>query len=108
MRKSLRALLIVTMLSLMLMFMLMLFTSCGMGWQNFKKDFKSDIGGGLSRSITVSNMLTSDVVWEYEGVAYIDDSSTSGDVTIVYYDKFGSIKKADFIGAIYGIQSFEK
>ena len=104
MRNTLRALLIVTMLSLILM----LFTSCGMGWQNFKKDFKSDIGGGLSRLITVSNMLTSEVVWEYEGVAYIDDSSTSGDVTIVYYDKFGSIKKADFIGAIYGVQSFEK
>ena len=83
-------------------------TSCGMGWENFKKDYKSNFGGGLERVITVKNMYTGELVWEYEGVAYIDGESSSGDVTIVYYDNHGKIKKADFIGALYGVQSFEK
>ncbi len=55
MRKNLIVLvLIVVMVSL---------TSCGMGWENFKKDVKSDLGGGLERTITVRNMFTNDVIW---------------------------------------------
>jgi hypothetical protein len=34
-----------------------------MGWENFKKDVKSDLGGGLERTITVRNMFTNDVIW---------------------------------------------
>lgn len=84
------------------------FTSCGMGWENFKKDFKSDIGGGLKRSIVVSNMLTGEIVWEYEGIAYIDDKSTAGDITIMYRNEFGEAKKADFIGNLFGVYTLEK
>lgn len=87
--------------------MVILLTSCGMGWQNFKKDFKSDLGGGLDRTIVVSNMLTGEVIWEHSGVSYINDKSTSGDITVVYRDRNGASRKADFIGIFYGIHTFE-
>lgn len=95
-------------LIVLVLLVVMALTSCGMGWENFKKDFKSNVGGGLERVITVTNMYTGELVWEYEGVAYIDGQSSSGDVTVVYYSNGGAIKKADFLGALYGVQSFEK
>lgn len=87
---------------------MMLLTSCGMGWENFKKDMKSDLGGGLKREIVVSNMLTGEVVWEYSGVSYISDESAAGDVTVVFYGKDNKIKKADFIGTFYGVHTIEE
>ncbi len=95
-------------LVVLVLLMVMTLASCGMGWENVKKDFKSNVGGGLERVITVTNMFTGEVIWEYEGVAYIDGESSSGDVTVVYYGQGGTIKKADFLGALYGVQSFEK
>ena len=85
-----------------------LFTSCGMGWENWKKNVKSDLGGGLEREIVVSNMLTGETVWEYTGVAYIEGGSTAGDVTIVFYDDNNKTKKADFLGTFYGVHSIEE
>ena len=72
-------------LVVLVLLMVMTLASCGMGWENFKKDFKSNVGGGLERVITVTNMFTGEVIWEYEGVAYIRWQSSSGDVTVVYY-----------------------
>jgi len=93
---------------LVLIVVMVSLTSCGMGWENFKKDVKSDLGGGLERTIIVRNMFTNEVIWEYDGLAYIDEESTSGDVTVVYRSPSGAIKKADFLGSFYGVQSFEK
>jgi hypothetical protein len=86
----------------------LLFTSCGMGWENWKKNVKSDFGGGLEREIVVSNMLTGETVWEYNGVAYIEGESTAGNITIVFYDKNNKTKKADFLGTFYGVHSIEE
>ena len=83
------------------------FISCGASWEQTKKSWKSDLGGGLVRKIVVSNQITGEVVWEHEGKSYISDGSTAGDVTIVFYDEFGNSKKADFIGNFYGVSSVE-
>lgn len=87
--------------------LMMLLSSCGMSWQNWKKDFKSDLGGGLERTITVTNMLTGEEVWAHEGISYIKDDSGAGDVTIMYYNG-RDVKKADFLGTFYGVSSIEK
>ena len=81
--------------------------SCGASWEQTKKDFVSDLGGGLERKITVTNLFNGEVVWSYEGKSYIDDCSTVGDVTIIYYDSRGNSKKADFLGQFYGVESIE-
>lgn len=86
---------------------MLLLSSCGMGWQNLKKDIKADIGGGLDRDIKVTNLFSGEEVWKYSGISYIKDSSSAGDVTIIYYDQ-GKTKKADFIGLLYGVSSIEK
>lgn len=101
--KRKKSLIVVLMLAALLML-----SSCGMAWQEWKKDFKSDVGGGLPRDITVVNMYTDEVIWEYSGVAYIDSESTSGDITVIYRDQNGVVKKADFIGLFYGMHMFEK
>ena len=88
---------------------LLMLSSCGMGWQSMKKDFKSDLGGGLERTITVTNMVTGEEVWSHEGVSYIKDSSTAGDVTVMFYDGTSRApKKADFLGTLYGVSAIEK
>ena len=86
---------------------LAMLTSCGASWEQTKKSWKSDLGGGLVRRIVVTNQITGEVVWEHEGKSYISDGSTAGDVTIVFYDEYGNSKKADFIGNFYGVSSVE-
>jgi len=86
----------------------MTFTSCGMGWQNFTKDVGSDLGGGLVRTIVVENLYTGEVKWTYSGKAYIKDGSSPGDVTIIYRNSDGDLKKYDVIGQWYGVTSNEK
>lgn len=86
---------------------LLLLVSCGASWQQTVKDIKSDYSGGLARTIVVTNMITGEVVWSYTGKAYISDSSSVGDITIVYYDSYGESKKADFIGEFFGVKSLE-
>ena len=81
--------------------------SCGASWEQTKKSWKSDLGGGLVRRIVVTNQITDEVVWEHEGKSYISEESTAGDVTIVFYDEYGNSKKADFIGNFYGVSSVE-
>lgn len=90
-----------------ILIVVLLLTSCGAGWEQTKKSWKSDLGGGLYRKIEVTNQLTGEVVWTYEGKSYIDDASKSGDITVIYYDRTGSSKKADFIGQFYGVRSVE-
>ena len=93
---------------IVLLLVVLLFTSCGMGWEQAKKDLKSDFGGGIDRQITVMNLYTGEVVWEFSGIAYIDDNSSTGDFSVIFKDVNGKTKKADFIGLFYGIQSMEK
>lgn len=61
----------------------------------------------MERTIIVTNMLTDETVWTYTGKAYISDSSSVGDITIVYYDLNNESKKADFIGKFFGVRSIE-
>ena len=93
---------------IVLLLVVLLFTSCGMGWEQAKKDLKSDLGGGIDREIAVMNLYTGEVVWEFSGIAYISDASETGDFSVIFRDENGSTKKADFIGLFYGIQSLEK
>lgn len=92
---------------LIILIIVLLLTSCGASWEQTKKTLKSDYGGGLYRKVTVTNQLTGETVWEYEGKSYIDDSSKAGDITVIYYDKTGESKKADFIGQFYGVRTIE-
>jgi PBP1b-binding outer membrane lipoprotein LpoB len=92
---------------LIILIIVLLLTSCGASWEQTKKTLKSDYGGGLYRKVTVTNQLTGEIVWEYEGKSYIDDSSKAGDITVIYYDKTGESKKADFIGQFYGVRTIE-
>lgn len=92
---------------IIILIVLITFTSCGANWERMKKDWKADVGGGLARKVVVTNMLDNSVVWEYEGKCYIAESSDVGDITIVYYNEFGESKKADFIGRFYGVSSIE-
>lgn len=87
---------------------LMVFTlaSCS-SWEKFKKNWSSNMDGGLIRNTKVINLLTGETVWEYDGRSYIDGKSEAGDVTIIFYDEYGNTKKADFIGQLYGVQSVE-
>lgn len=92
---------------IMVLIVIITLTSCGASWEQMKKNWKADIGGGLVRKVVVINMLDNSVIWEYEGKCYIADGSVVGDITIVYYNEFGESKKADFIGRFYGVSSVE-
>lgn len=87
-------------------FMVFALTSCS-SWEKFKKNWSSNMDGGLVRDIKVTNLLTGEAVWEYSGKSYIDGKSEVGDVTIIFYDEYGNTKKTDFIGQFYGVQSVE-
>lgn len=69
--------------------------SCGNSWEMSKKNYESNYGK-LSREITITNSFTGEVIWHFNGVTYISNSS-EGDISILFYvdDK---PKKADFIG----------
>jgi hypothetical protein len=84
-----------------------LLSSCGMGWNQTVKNFKSDLGGGLEREIIVENTRTGQELWRYSGKAYIDDESFPGNITIVYWIG-NETKKYDAIGRDYGVRSVEK
>ena len=92
---------------LLILIIVLLLTSCGAGWEQTKKSWKSDVGGGLYRKVTVTNQLTGETVWEYEGKSYISDNSEAGDITVIFYDERGESKKADFIGQFYGVRTIE-
>lgn len=86
--------------------MIVALSSCS-SWEKFKKNWSSNMDGGLVRDTKVVNLLTGETVWEYDGKSYIDGKSEAGDVTIIFYDEYGNTKKADFIGQLYGVQSVE-
>lgn len=81
-------------------------TSCS-SWEKFKKNWSSNMDGGLVRDVEVINLLTGETIWKYSGKSYIDGKSEAGDVTIIFYDEYGNTKKVDFIGQFYGVQSVE-
>lgn len=79
----------------MIVSFLLLAVSCGNSWEVTKKKWKSDYGN-LERKITVYN-INGDVVWDYSGSCYITESSSNGNLTVIYYvDNIA--KKADFFG----------
>lgn len=68
---------------------------CGNRWEMTKKNYESDYGK-LSREITITNSFTGEVIWHFDGVTFITNSS-EGDISILFYVD-GQPKKADFIG----------
>lgn len=87
---------------LVLVLVLLLFTSCT-ELQVMKKDLASSTKG-LERVITVKDFEGNEI-WRYEGRSYIDDRSSFGDVTIVYYEG-KTPRKIDFIG-FYSVMAKE-
>lgn len=77
------------------MIVFLLTVSCGNHWEVTKKEWKSDYGN-LERRITVYN-INGDVVWDYSGSCYITESSSNGNLTVIYYVD-NAAKKADFFG----------
>lgn len=84
-----------------------LFSSCGMKWEQTVKNVQSNFAGGLDRTIEVKNSLTGQIEWFFTGKAYIDDNSVAGNVTIIYKDDNGNTKKFDAIGDFLQVTSIE-
>ena len=75
-------------------------------FKKFSKDVESD-WGDLNRNVVVTSAFTGDTLFRYSGKCYISQSSTVGDVTLIYYDG-GEAKKADFIGNWFNFVAIEK
>ena len=84
-----------------------LLMSCNvMGAKQWSKEIVSG-ASGLDRHIEVRNSFTDRLVFEYDGVSYISDTSTPGDVTIIV-EVNGKTKKVDFIGQSVYVTAIEK
>lgn len=81
----------------------LLLNSCS-GVDRWAKDVKSDISRGLYRHIEVAD-LKGNIVWEFEGEAYISKDSSPGNLSVMIYEG-DEIKKVDFIG-LYSLKSVE-
>jgi hypothetical protein len=86
------------------LFLMCSLSGCRAQFDKMALDRKSDFGK-LEREITVRNLRDNTVIWKFKGSAYIEDSSTVGNVTIVYYDEHGKPQKLDVIGDSYGVES---
>lgn len=84
-----------------------LLASCGNSWEMTKKNFQSDYGE-LAREITVYDSLTGETLWEYSGVGYIAEGSANGNLSIMFHDDAGVIRKADFIGNAIAVMAVER
>ncbi len=84
-----------------------LFVGCGEGWEQTKKNFHSNYSGGLYRKVVVENAWTKEIVWEYEGLCYMDGNSTPGNVTIVFRGSHGERLKCDFVGQFFLVSLIE-
>lgn len=62
---------------------------------------------GLTRHIEVRNSFTDRLIFEYDGISYIANESTPGDVTIIV-EVDGKTKKVDFIGQSVYVTAIEK
>jgi len=79
----------------------------GNNFQIWKKNLQTNYGDGLDRNVVVSNAVTGETLWTYSGKCYVDDSSEPGDLTVIYYDNEGNVKKADFIGNMINLSMTE-
>lgn len=75
--------------------LVLMMSGCGKSWEMQKKNFESDYGE-LNREIIIRNSFTGQIIWQYEGVTYLRNTS-DGDISILFYEN-GHPKKADFIG----------
>lgn len=80
---------------------------CGNSWEITKKNFKSNYGD-VSRRIVVYDSFTSKTLWDYIGEIYVDDTSCPGNLTVVYRDARGKIRKNDFMGQHIQMYMFEE
>lgn len=78
-----------------ILFCILMISGCGNSWEMTKKNYQSDYGE-LRREITIVNSFTGEIIWKYDGITYIQNSS-EGDISILFYEN-GKPKKADFIG----------
>ena len=83
-------------LAVLVVLALVLLNSCGMGWKQTVKNFKSDLGGGIDRVISVENTYTGATIKTYDGKAYINDDAKPGNFAITYWTN-GSTKTDDYI-----------
>ena len=74
-----------------------LLSGCGNSWEMTKKNIASDMGT-LKRDVVVYDSWTKETLWKYSGEIYLDSSSTPGNISIVYKDGRGKIRKNDFLG----------
>ena len=72
-------------------------SGCGNSWEVTKKNWNSDFGD-LQRHVKVYDSFTKETVWEYTGDVYLTDDSGPGDLTIIYRDSKGKVRKNDFCG----------
>ena len=83
-----------------------LLSGCGNSWEVTKKSWKSDFGD-LTRRVRVYDSLSKEVLWEYTGDVYVTDGSVPGNVTVIYRDSKGKIRKNDFLGQHVSFVMFE-
>ena len=81
-------------------------TGCGNSWEVAKKEINSDLGD-LKRAVKVYDSRSKDVLWEYVGDVYLTDSSSPGNITIIYRDSRGEVRKNDFVGMHIAISMLE-
>ena len=86
----------------------LLLASCNqMGMSQWSKEITSGTTG-LNRHTEIRNSFTDRVVFEFDGVAYISDTSTPGDITLITVLPGGEKKKVDFLGQSVYLFSIEK
>lgn len=79
---------------------------CGNSWEITKKNFKSDYGE-VPRHIVVYDSFTNKVIWDYVGEIYVDDCSKPGNLSVIYRDMKGKVRKNDFMGQHIQMYMFE-
>lgn len=79
---------------------------CGNSWEITKKNPKSNYGD-VPRHIVVYDSFTSKTLWDYTGEIYVDDTSRPGNLSVVYRDARGKIRKNDFMGQHIQMYMFE-
>lgn len=79
---------------------------CGNSWEVTKKEMKSDLGD-LKREVKVYDSLSKETLWEYTGDVYLTKDSGVGNITIIYRDSRGKVRKNDFMGTHVAISMHE-
>ena len=72
-------------------------SGCGNSWEMTKKNWSSDLSD-LPRRVTIWDSLTGETVWTFEGPVYLSDHSSPGNLSIIYRDSNGKLRKNDYVG----------